>query len=490
MKPKTKIIVLSISIILAAAGGLALLFIFSPIFRSGMAKPEIKQSFVGQVIQTTENPPSFLVKPQIWLDPVRQSGFGSAETWSVKPKSSTGFNNCYQTKETKLKKLSPSSFNRADCRDVIKVGQTILINYGDVDANNKIAFAAALAGLRSTDSFIVPSPTPGENPTPSADGQIPTPSADGRTSGKNPFGVMPGAPGMTSKAKAEVALNLGTTYIRGADIKVDKYSGSCPDCDAALNAGLKLILTVRNGGGRGTPSFPPSDIAAYKATLEKVMQKYRPEVLVVENEENSGKLFYSGTPAQYHDELSAACSVSHRLGVKCANGGLVSSLTALLVIDDYLKNGQAAAAEDYFNRTIAGKFGGQSFTAAVNSQEAKSQITKGKELLSGYKSAGADFINFHWYIADVQALGTAKEYLEKASGLPAMTNEIGQQKNESPVQVTSIMQEIINLKLPYAVWYSIDTPGFGEARALTESDGSLRPNGEAFEKFIADNFGP
>lgn len=69
-----------------------------------------------------------------------------------------------------------------------------------------------------------------------------------------------------------------------------------------------------------------------------------------------------------------------------------------------------------------------------------------------------------------------------------MTNEIGQQKSEDPGQVTAVMQKIVDLGIPYAVWFSVDVPGYGQARSLLDKNGNLRPNGEAFKKFIEDNF--
>ncbi len=54
------------------------------------------------------------------------------------------------------------------------------------------------------------------------------------------------------------------------------------------------------------------------------------ENLVVENEENSS-LFYIGSPETYAEQLRAACRAAHQEGVPCTNGGLVSSLVALLV---------------------------------------------------------------------------------------------------------------------------------------------------------------
>ena len=97
-------------------------------------------------------------------------------------------------------------------------------------------------------------------------------------------------------------------------------------------------------------------------------------------------------------------------------------------------------------------------------------------------------MNFHWYIADTNALAEAVSYLRTASGLPVMTNEVGQQANTDPTQVTSVMQKIVNLGLPYALWFSMDTNPPNGARALNETDGTLRPNGEAFAEFIKKTY--
>ena len=301
--------------------------------------------------------------------------------------------------------------------------------------------------------------------------------------GASPFGVM-----LAGKS-VDVASQLGVSYYRPSSIFIDKWNGNCTECDLVVAQDLKLILTVRNNGGAGQPTSPPADLEAYKRTLKSVLDKYKPEILAVENEENSQTLFYSGSPSQYHQELKAACEVAHSKGIKCTNGGLVSSLVALLVANNYIEKGDNSKAEDFIKLTLRDdqydkfqKAGGFSSKAIID------QIETGKEFVSGYKNAGADYINFHWYIADTTALGEAVDYLEAASGLNALTNEVGQQRNEDPNQVTSVMQKIVDLKLPYAVWFSMDVPGFGGARSLLNPDGTLRPNGEAFRDFIDKNF--
>ena len=300
----------------------------------------------------------------------------------------------------------------------------------------------------------------------------------------NPFGVM--ISGNTSQIKAQTAVKLGAKYYRPISVFLDKWSGTCAECDAAVQAGLKLILTIRNNGGQQQPTTPPTDWNKYKSTLSQIVDKYRPEVLVIENEENSQALFYTGTSQQYLQELKAGCEVAHQKGIKCANGGLVSSLVASLVADSYKQSGNQNKANEYLTRTLGSK--DPSITTSINSPKAQEQIARGKELVAGYKATGADFMNFHWYIADTNALGEAVSYLRTASGLPVMTNEVGQQKNTDPNQVTNIMQKIVDLKLPYAVWFSIDVQGYGGATGLADKDGNLRPNGDAYASFISSNY--
>ncbi len=305
-----------------------------------------------------------------------------------------------------------------------------------------------------------------------------------KPSTSNPFGVM--ISGNTSQTKAQTAVKLGAKYYRPISVFVERWQGSCEECDAAVQAGLKLVLTVRNNGGAGQPTTPPSNLNDFKQTLSQIVDKYRPEVLVIENEENSAALFYNGTTQQYLQELKAGCEVAHQKGIKCTNGGLVSSLVVFLVSENYEANGDTNKANEYLDRALVGAK--QQLISQVNSKKGQEQIAKGKELLAGYKTAGADFMNFHWYTADTEALSEAVSYLRTASGLPIMTNEVGQQANTDPSQVTNVMQKIVNLGLPYAVWFSMDTNPPNGARALNETSGSLRPNGAAYAQFIKNNF--
>ncbi len=310
-------------------------------------------------------------------------------------------------------------------------------------------------------------------PPPTPEEAAATPS---RPTGENPFGLMLSSQLVRSSRGIGIAKRLGAVYFRPTSIFLDRWDGTCPECDMALKAGFKLILTVRNSGP--LPTAPPSDLTEYQRTLRLVLDKYHPALLVVENEENSA-LFYTGTPADYADQLKAACRAAHQRDIPCSNGGLVSTLVALLVYDHYLEAGQAAAAQDFASRALTAEEREQ-----LGSARAHEQIARGKALLQAYRAAGADYVNFHWYIADTHALEEAVKYLREQTRLPVITNEIGQ-LTDDPHQTTATMGKVVELGLPIAVWFGLDGP---RARGLVDPDGRLRPTGEAFQRFIAANF--
>src|SRR3989344_1541758 len=308
--------------------------------------------------------------------------------------------------------------------------------------------------------------------------QILTSEAFSRQS-KNPFGLMLDAPGLTDSERVKIVKDLGAIYYRPHSVFVDKWDGKCTECQVALDAGLKLVLTVRNNGGALSPTTPPSNLRAYKQVINDIFNTYRPEILVVENEENSQALFYSGTVEEYHSQLKTACSAVRLRRMKCTNGGLVSSLIVALVADEYERTQGAAKANEYLRKALEP----EEIDRLLKSANLKDQIKRGNDLLRGYKTAGADFVNFHWY-AKPEAFDEAVAYVERMSGLQALTNEIGQH-NDNPVQTRTAMQQVVYNEFQYAVWFSLDSV---KARSLINPDGSLRPTGTAFKSFINSNF--
>lgn len=311
-------------------------------------------------------------------------------------------------------------------------------------------------------------------------------SQDSNKVSENPFGVMLASAGMSTQTKIQTAKNLGVIFYRPNDVNpqnVDK----CDLCDAAKNAGFKLVLTIRNTPpGPRAPANPPENLSRYKSFVSQALDRYQPYLLVVENEPNS-QLFYTGNADQYLAELKVACEVAHSKGYKCTDGGMVGSLTISLVADEYERQGQTQKADEYL-RMALDKENYQKIVRGKNTPVYQKQIEFGRTLLQGAKSSGADYINFHWYSSSPQAFEEAVRFLEAKTGLSTVTNEMGQQKTTNPSQVTAMMQKVVDLKLPVAIWFSADIPAFGQAKGLTNEDGTLRENGQAFKNFIEQNF--
>ncbi len=272
----------------------------------------------------------------------------------------------------------------------------------------------------------------------------------------------------------EVARRLGVRYIRPEAVFLDRGNSDCPTCEVARDAGFELVLTVRANGPSATS--PPADLKAFERALSETLDRYRPALLVVENEENSA-LFYAGAPSEYLAELAVACGVAHEKGIPCTNGGLVSALVALLVYDHYRSTEGAAAAQAFADRAFTPEQ-----RKALGSAEVEAQLRKGKELLAGYRAAVADYVNFHWYQPDGRALEEAVHFLRAQTGLPVISNEMGQ-FTDDPAQTTAMLDAALRAGLPIVVWFGLDGP---KARGLVNADGTLRPTGEAFQRFVSE----
>ena len=320
---------------------------------------------------------------------------------------------------------------------------------------------------------------------------IPTapPPAVTSPTASNPFGIIIN---LNSPARLEMVKSLHLAYFRPSNaVFIDSWNGNCRQCQAAQEAGLKLVLTVRaSGGGLRGASAPPADIQAYQQTLSKILDGLQPVILVVENEENS-ILFYTGTPQEYASELKAACQVAHAKNIPCTNGGIVSALVVLLTWENYFSQGDQTAACTFAQLTEVdlgdSRLSAADLCAAQSLQDLPEQVRqnleKGKALLEVYRSADIDFMNFHWYITDPTALEQAATFLQTATGKPLMSNEMGQQ-NEDPGVVQPMLQKALDLGLSYVLWFSIDAI---KSRALNNG-AVLRPNGVAFQEFMLEHF--
>jgi hypothetical protein len=244
-----------------------------------------------------------------------------------------------------------------------------------------------------------------------------------------------------------------------------------------------VVLTVANRPSVLSAATFPSDLDAYRDRVAGAIRAYRPALLVVENEENALK-YYLGTAAQYGTQLRAACEVAHAMDVPCTDGGLQSPSVAVLTYQHYLDTGQADAAASYASRVFA-----PAALAELRTPEGaaatRAQADRLRSFLDVVAPAGADYVNFHWYLPDAQALGETIDYLREATGLKVVCNEMGQRSDDPAVPVR-LLQAAFDRGLPFVVWYSIDGP---RTVALNEPDGTLRPNGVAVRGLIEGRYG-
>jgi acetyl esterase/lipase len=309
------------------------------------------------------------------------------------------------------------------------------------------------------------------------------------TSSSNPFGLLLGSDDIDDVYRIALIKALGVTYFRPWYVNVEGWSGACYDlgCDLGPNAGLKLVLTIRNNVSDIPPFATTSarDGTAYRRNVSEILTRYHPEVLVVENEEDTAQ-YWAGTPEQYVAQLKAACQVAHDQKIPCANGGLSSKTTALLVWADYVEHQQFTEACNFVQRASAELASDLCRFTAIDhlSETDKAAVSLGRKLLTAYKSTGQDYLNIHWYIPDKAALSEAVNYLKRVTSLPVMSNELGQY-DQAPEAAQKLLSAALDLKFPYAIWFSLDR---NTVQALQNADGSLRPNGQAFREFMLAHF--
>jgi hypothetical protein len=296
---------------------------------------------------------------------------------------------------------------------------------------------------------------------------------------KNPFGVFLSPRVFDVDTRVRIAQELGVRYFRGFPALVPGWNGQCDECGPVHDAGLDFVLSIRNTSNEQSPAGPVSDFATYKKTVGDMLDQYKPALAVVENEEDVPR-YFSGTADQYAAELKAACEVAHQHKVKCANGGITYTGVTWLTYQHYVDAGETDKAQSFAQRGLD-----PSQQSRLNSPQGQQLIREIVDhvmcLISHYKDAGIDYMNIHWYLPDAGAFQEVVQYMQQLTGLPVVTNEIGEQRTEDPNIVKGLLQAIVALKMPIGVWFSSD---IGFARGLVNPDGSIRSNGSAFASFV------
>lgn len=290
--------------------------------------------------------------------------------------------------------------------------------------------------------------------------------------------------------KIQVAKELGVSYIRDA-VVLQNWDGHDESTDKFLAAGFKIVLNVNWGQAQRSGPVPyPTDTVEYKKILNNVLDKYRPELVVVENEETVKK-YHTGPIEDYINELTAAITVAHSKGLKITNGGITNKELVLLVYNDYLERGMKKEAEDFARRCVKPAF-------LKGTPDIQQSLENAKKLIEAYKRLPLDYVNIHIYepVKNIMvgtdervkqitpgAIQELINYVARVTGKKIISNESGE-RTSSPEVVTQMLNEFEKAKLDYLLWFSGD--GEGGSIALQNEDGSLRPNGEVFKKYMQD----
>ncbi len=310
-------------------------------------------------------------------------------------------------------------------------------------------------------------------PMQSADTSIVT-SNSTTASGRTQFGALikPPAPGDGGVGfKVSIARKLGLTLIREG-VSLDN-----PKDKPIFNSGFKVALNVNNSSAANKSQVPfATDTTAYKTRLQYQLSlmMHKPVLLVIENEENNPR-YHGGSAQDYINQLNAAATVAHANGIPVTNGGITFPAVMYLTYLDYMERGKTKEAADLQSR----------FYMPFNSQRFANRKEFLQQLVAGYASSKIDYVNFHWYgrNGDTKSLTEVVNYLQRVTGKPAISNEIGQQ-DSSPQTVRAILQTCRQLGLRYAIWYSGDGERNTDEQAtgLQNNDGSLREGGNAFKE--------
>jgi hypothetical protein len=293
-----------------------------------------------------------------------------------------------------------------------------------------------------------------------------------------------------------------TTEARALGVKTARFSQDVtapvrPNFAVFDRNGIDLVVDLHNdpqpnanGHNVSHPPDTPEEVATWRQQVATVLDGIpKPVVVQVENEENS-TTFFQGQMSDYVNQLNATVEAAHPRGVKVTNGGITSSPTALLTWQDYKDRGLDAQADDFAVRVfsdqprILNALRAEPF-AGLPSASLQAAWDRAEQLIPAYRQSAMDYVNFHWYENDSEALREAIDYLRRATGKPVVTTEIGQHDTPDPAVVTGHLATLVEqLRVPLVLWFDADgIPAVG----LHDQPGVLRPNGQAFKFYVAYN---
>ncbi len=294
------------------------------------------------------------------------------------------------------------------------------------------------------------------------------------------------------------------------------------------DAGIEAQLTFKaNPGVSGAllpddPRVPGDENAArgttvteYRGQLGRRLDEYRAltgasaPMIAIENEANHGQ-FYAGTAADYLTELRIAVDVAHRRGVEITDSG-IGTKAVKLVVWNHLRTTAGSAKADRYLRTVFRSTSDSNDTilrdqllgAAIDDPDPYARVNPtirgnwqdAETMLAAYGTGPGDLrldaVNFHWYTpdepnpttySDRRALTDTIDALRAITGLPVVTNEIGQHGTDPEAVSTSLEVTVRERDLALVIWFDADgTPAHGLFHPT--DPGRLRASGRTFRNY-------
>lgn len=300
----------------------------------------------------------------------------------------------------------------------------------------------------------------------------------------------------TAVEKADISFDtLSCQHARTA-VKLNTWDGTDNVIDAYEAKGLQVMLNLN----RGQSPYPfvanPTEMTAYKALLNSVLDIYVPEVAVCENEEFNTGYHTGNVTTQYCPMLHEFALICQSRGIKCTNGGMTGVGIEILAYRDLVSIGRQADA-DFFGDNCMTPRSIKAAKDPVKFPQYEAHVLDVQAVLAVVAS-DCDYCNLHYYETQKETLTSSQQiaqssvtpkilqvlisYIFKVTGKKCITNETGQRNNFKPSMVTSMLQEYTNLQVEYVTWFSGGAES--DATGLVDSSGNILDTGVAFEAFV------
>jgi hypothetical protein len=205
-------------------------------------------------------------------------------------------------------------------------------------------------------------------------------------------------------------------------------------------AGVKLVLTVRNGPWNTDLPLPAngSADAAFKAALKAMIDQLHPDYIVYGNEVDTPAK-YSGTAAQFKHLMKLGHAVAASKGVKDGGAAMVGTIAAEATYADIKATQGKAAARKFRKASGMGPFH-------------QALAEKANAYIDACKAAGVDYFVWHSYFSDPSVILSIKSYVEKRFGGPSFINELGWRTGSAKTG-TRVLDALSSSGMPIVLLY-------------------------------------